>query len=193
ILLDISLGQKILNQAAELSYIALFDNPNNLTKQIQQLFNQQTQQHFIFTQQDDGEGLTSLTRSFHLNLTAMSLLAFIVGLFIAYNGVRYSLLKRQKLLVQLQQQGVPQRSLLLALLFELLILVLVGSLVGFILGLQLSHWLQPMIALTLEQLYGARLMPGVWQWSWLYQAIGLTFFAALLACYPLFKTLAKQP
>ncbi|GIU06734.1 MULTISPECIES: FtsX-like permease family protein [unclassified Shewanella] len=193
ILMDISLGQKILNQAAELSYIALFDNPNNLTKQIQQLFNQQTQQHFIFTQQDDGEGLTSLTRSFHLNLTAMSLLAFIVGLFIAYNGVRYSLLKRQKLLVQLQQQGVPQRSLLLALLFELLILVLVGSLVGFILGLQLSHWLQPMIALTLEQLYGARLMPGVWQWSWLYQAIGLTFFAALLACYPLFKTLAKQP
>ncbi|WP_299804391.1 FtsX-like permease family protein [uncultured Shewanella sp.] len=193
ILMDISLGQKILNRTGELSYIALFANPDRLTKQIQQLFNQQSQQYFDFTQQDDGEGLTSLTRSFHLNLTAMSLLAFIVGLFIAYNGVRYSLLKRQKLLVQLQQQGVPQRALLLALLFELLILVLIGSLVGFILGLQLSHWLQPMIALTLEQLYGARLMPGVWQWSWLYQAIGLTFFAALLACYPLFKTLAKQP
>lgn len=193
ILMDISLGQRLLNRRGELSYIALFGQPQSLTQAVNQAFNGQGSLYFNLTPQDDGEGLTSLTRSFHLNLSAMSLLAFVVGLFIAYNGVRYSLLKRQKLLVQLQQQGVPQRALLLALLFELLILVFIGSLVGFILGLQLSHWLQPMIALTLEQLYGARLMPGVWQWSWLYQSIGLTFLAALLACYPLFSQLAKQP
>ncbi|MCK8044872.1 ABC transporter permease [Shewanella sp. 1CM18E] len=193
IFMDISLGQQLLNRQGQLSYIALFGQADGLTKQVNDTFAQQTSQHFDFAEQDQGEGLTSLTRSFHLNLTAMSLLAFVVGLFIAYNGVRYSLLKRQKLLVQLQQQGVPQRALLSALLIELFSLVLVGSFAGFILGLQLSHWLQPMIALTLEQLYGARLMPGLWQWSWLYQAIGLTFFSALLACYPLFNTLAKQP
>ncbi|MCL1107987.1 ABC transporter permease [Shewanella schlegeliana] len=192
ILMDISLGQRLLNRTGELSYIALFGQAETLTKAVNQAFNEQSTQYFNFTPQDDGEGLTSLTRSFHLNLSAMSLLAFVVGLFIAYNGVRYSLLKRQKLLVQLQQQGVPQQALLLALLLELFTLVLIGSLLGFILGLQLSHWLQPMIALTLEQLYGARLMPGLWQWSWLYQAIGLTFLAALLACYPLFNHLAKQ-
>ncbi|MDR8525176.1 ABC transporter permease [Shewanella fidelis] len=193
ILMDISLGQRLVNRRGQLSYIALFGQAEQLTQQVNQVFNHQTSQFFDIAVQDDGEGLTSLTRSFHLNLTAMSLLAFVVGLFIAYNGVRYSLLKRQKLLVQLQQQGVPQNALLLALLTELLALVIIGSLVGFILGLQLSHWLQPMIALTLEQLYGARLMPGLWQWSWLYQAVGLTFIAALVACYPLFTTLAKQP
>ncbi|MGS0692621.1 FtsX-like permease family protein [Shewanella sp. 30m-9] len=193
ILMDISLAQQLLNRPGQLSYIALFGQADTLTEQVKQAFNEQTSEHFDFAVQDDGEGLTSLTRSFHLNLTAMSLLAFVVGLFIAYNGVRYSLLKRQRLLVQLQQQGVPQRALLVALLIELFSLVLLGSLAGFILGLQLSHWLQPMIALTLEQLYGARLMPGLWQWSWLYQAVGLTFFAALLACFPLFTTLAKQP
>ncbi|MCL1145583.1 ABC transporter permease [Shewanella marinintestina] len=193
ILMDISLGQQLLNKPNQLSYIALFGQAEALTQQVNEAFNQQTSSHFNLAVQDDGEALTDLTRSFHLNLTAMSLLAFVVGLFIAYNGVRYSLLKRQKLLVQLQQQGVPQRCLLLALLIELFSLVLIGSLAGFVLGLQLSHWLQPMIALTLEQLYGARLMPGIWQWSWLYQAIALTFAAALLACYPLFNTLAKQP
>ncbi|MGS0682965.1 FtsX-like permease family protein [Shewanella sp. 125m-7] len=193
ILMDISLAQQLLNSPGQLSYIALFGPADTLREQVNQVFNYQTREYFDFAVQDDGEGLTSLTRSFHLNLTAMSLLAFVVGLFIAYNGVRYSLLKRQKLLVQLQQQGVPQQALLSALLIELFSLVLIGSLVGFILGLQLSHWLQPMISLTLEQLYGARLMPGLWQWNWLYQAIGLTFFAALVACYPLFNTLAKQP
>ncbi|MCL1139990.1 ABC transporter permease [Shewanella pneumatophori] len=193
ILMDISLGQRLVNRPGQLSYIALFGQTEQLTQKLNQVFNHQTSQYFDIAVQDDGEGLTSLTRSFHLNLTAMSLLAFVVGLFIAYNGVRYSLLKRQKLLVQLQQQGVPQQALLFALLIELFSLVLIGSLAGFVLGLQLSHWLQPMIALTLEQLYGARLLPGLWQWSWLYQAIGLTFVAALLACYPLFTTLAKQP
>lgn len=192
ILMDISLGQRLLNRSGELSYIALFGDADRLTEQLKQNF-KRTSLYFNFTQQDDGEGLTSLTRSFHLNLSAMSLLAFVVGLFIAYNGVRYSLLKRQKLLVQLQQQGVTRQSLLFALLLELFILVFIGSLLGFVLGLQLSHWLQPMISLTLEQLYGARLMPGLWQWSWLFQAIGLTFLAALLACYPLFNALAKQP
>lgn len=193
ILMDISLGQQLLNQPGELSYIALFGNPSQLTARVTELFSRHSVKLFDLAQQDEGQGLTSLTRSFHLNLTAMSLLAFVVGLFIAYNGVRYSLLKRQKLLVQLQQQGVPQRALLIALFIELLTLVIVGSVLGFILGLQLSHWLQPMIALTLEQLYGARLLPGLWQWSWLYQAIGLTFVAAICACLPLFNALAKQP
>ncbi|ACJ31097.1 Conserved hypothetical protein [Shewanella piezotolerans WP3] len=193
ILMDISLGQKLLNKYGKLSYIALFGDTNKLSTQVTQIFSGQSAKQFEIAEQDEGEGLTSLTRSFHLNLTAMSLLAFVVGLFIAYNGVRYSLLKRQKLLVQLQQQGIPQRALLTALMLELLALVVIGSILGFILGLQLSHWLQPMIALTLEQLYGARLLPGVWQWSWLYQAIGLTFVAAICACFPLFNALAKQP
>ena len=193
ILMDISLGQTLLNKPGELSYIALFGDAAQLKTRVQQIFHNQSQPLFDIAEQDDGEGLTSLTRSFHLNLTAMSLLAFVVGLFIAYNGVRYSLLKRQKLLVQLQQQGVPQQALLIALLLELLGLVVIGSILGFILGLQLSHWLQPMIALTLEQLYGARLLPGLWQWSWLYQAIALTFVAAICACLPLFKALATQP
>lgn len=193
ILMDISLGQRLLDKYGQLSYIALFGDANKLSTQVTQTFSEQSSQQFEIAEQDEGEGLTSLTRSFHLNLTAMSLLAFVVGLFIAYNGVRYSLLKRQKLLVQLQQQGIPQLALLTALMLELLVLVVIGSILGFILGLQLSHWLQPMIALTLEQLYGARLLPGLWQWSWLYQAVGLTFVAAICACFPLFNALAKQP
>ncbi|MBL4816760.1 MAG: ABC transporter permease, partial [Shewanella sp.] len=58
---------------------------------------------------------------------------------------------------------------------------------------QLSHWLQPMVSVTLEQLYGAKIFPGHWQWSWLFQAIGLTFLAALAASASLFIQLIRQP
>ncbi|QLE84196.1 FtsX-like permease family protein [Shewanella sp. Scap07] len=189
LLMDISLAQRLMGQKGQLSYIALF---GELTYQIPQLESLIAQQALL-VENDNGASMTALTDSFHLNLTAMSLLAFIVGLFIAYNGVRYSLLKRQHLLTQLQQHGILKISLIAAVISELFVLVIIGAVIGFILGLQLSYWLQPMVSVTLEQLYGANILPGKWHWSWLAQALLLTFFAALLACSSLFVDLYRQP
>lgn len=193
ILADISLAQALLGLQGKLSYIALFSDRDKLVEvknRLEQLGI--TPQQASFSQQDQGQALMALTRSFHLNLNAMSMLAFVVGLFIAYNGVRYSLMKRQKLLIQLLQQGIERRVIMGALLAELTALVVLGSTIGFILGLQLSHWLQPMVSMTLEQMYGAHLLPGAWQWAWLVQAIGLTLVAALAACLPLYIDLTRQ-
>ncbi|GGI78065.1 ABC transporter permease [Shewanella gelidii] len=193
IVADISFAQTLLGKTGRLSYIALFDPHPQLETLLQQALGEGYDQHLRLIKQDQGEALTALTQSFHLNLNAMSLLAFIVGLFIAYNGVRYSLLKRQTLLVKLLQQGVTRQALMAGLLTELLALVILGSCVGFVTGLQLSQWLQPLVALTLEQLYGAQLLPGQFQWRWLFQAIVLTLVAAGLACIPLYLQLSRQP
>lgn len=192
-LTDISLAQGLLGMQGKLSYIALFSDRDKLAALKQRLDTLGiTPDLASYNQQDQGQALMALTHSFHLNLNAMSMLAFVVGLFIAYNGVRYSLMKRQRLLIQLLQQGLERLEVMLALLAELLFLVILGSLIGFILGLQLSHWLQPMVAMTLEQLYGAHLLPGIWQWYWLAQAIVLTLVAALAACLPLYVDLTRQ-
>ncbi|MDB1124195.1 ABC transporter permease [Vibrio algarum] len=189
VLMDISLAQRLLRRFEKLSYIALFDLAEQDQKPLTQLLGDRA----VLSQSDNGENLTALTESFHLNLTAMSMLAFIVGLFIAYNGVRYSLLKRQRLFIQLQQIGMAKIPLLLALFFELFGLILIGSVIGFIAGLQLSHWLHPMVSVTLEQLYDARILPGIWRWSWLWQAILLTMISTALACGSLFTQLLRQP
>jgi putative ABC transport system permease protein len=216
LLADISLAQPLLNMQGKLSYIAVFDsgagnsgiadsNAADLTvsgsdaQLIARLIDVLTQAGIdtsklnFTTQTSEGESLTALTASFHLNLDAMSMLAFVVGLFIAYNGVRYSLMKRQKLLVQIMQQGLDRRTVMLALSIEILSLVFVGCVLGFIVGLQLSQWLQPMVAITLEQLYGAQLLPGIWQWQWFAQALILTLSAAFAACIPMLISLIKTP
>lgn len=188
--LDISLAQQLLKREGTLSYIALFGEPQRLKAQLKQ--SGLPLDKLNISEQDKGAALTALTRSFHLNLNAMGMLAFVVGLFIAYNGVRYSLMKRRRLLLLLLKQGLGRRALMLALLLELLLLVFIGSASGFILALQLSQWLQPMVALTLEQLYGATLLPGNWRWQWLAEGAGLTLIAALLACVPLYLELCHQ-
>jgi putative ABC transport system permease protein len=188
-LVDISFAERLLNRSGKLSYIAIFENQNEQEKKWNSIVAEQGQ-WIDNTQSGD---LDSLTDSFHLNLTAMSMLAFLVGLFIAYNGVKYSLLKRRRLLVQLQQSGLNSTTVFAALLVELTIMVLLGSLLGFIFGMQLSHWLHPTVALTLEQLYGATLLPGSWQWSWLFQALAITLAAALGACWQHFRGSVQQP
>lgn len=167
-LMDIGFAQRLLGKEQQLSYVAVFDSSN--PERWQNIIADKGQ-WISNTQSTD---LGALTDSFHLNLTAMSLLAFVVGLFIAYNGVKYSLLKRNRLLVQVQQAGMTPKAVFVGLLIELLVLVFIGASVGFVLGMQLSHWLHPTVALTLEQLYGATLLPGTWQWLWWAQALLLT-------------------
>tara|TARA_Y100000588_G_scaffold364095_1_gene427407 strand:+ start:4687 stop:7197 length:2511 start_codon:yes stop_codon:yes gene_type:complete len=188
-LMDIGFAQQLLNKQGQLSYIAVFNVENQVQDNWQNLIAEQGQ----WITNNQSTDLGSITDSFHLNLTAMSLLAFLVGLFIAYNGVKYSLLKRSRLLVQIQQAGVSPSIVFSALLIELTVLVTLGASLGFILGIQLSHWLHPTVAITLEQLYGATLLPGTWQWSWLVQALLLTLAATLAACWQHFKQRIHQP
>ncbi|MBM7037037.1 ABC transporter permease [Vibrio ulleungensis] len=187
LLMDISLAQRLLDRQGELSYIALFTTqlPSGIDKWIE---GQATLQR-----NESGNDLQALTDSFHLNLTAMSLLAFLVGLFIAYNGVRYSLLKRDRLLMQLQHVGIAKKTLLSALVVELTLLVVLGSAIGFVLGLQLSHWLHPLVAITLEQLYSATLLPGEWKVAWFIQAMLLSLISALVACSAQFVKMINTP
>ncbi|MFA0147152.1 FtsX-like permease family protein [Vibrio lentus] len=188
-LMDIGFAQQLLNKQGQLSYIAVFNTNSDTQGKWQSLIGAQGQ----WISNNQSTDLGSITDSFHLNLTAMSLLAFLVGLFIAYNGVKYSLLKRNRLLVQIQQAGVAPSIVFSALLIELTVLVTLGASLGFILGIQLSHWLHPTVAITLEQLYGATLLPGTWQWQWLVQALLLTLAATLVACWQHFKQRIRQP
>lgn len=188
LLTDISFAQQLLNKPGRISYVALMRESDVENPQLSQLL----QDNNNLQREDGGSSLTKLTASFHLNLQAMAMLAFLVGLFIAYNGIRYSLMKRQRLMLKVLQLGVSRKALMAALIIELVLLVHLGSAIGFVLGLQLSQWLQPMVAMTLEQLYGARLLPGQWQLSWLMEAIALTLATALGACIPLYRSLTRQ-
>lgn len=192
-LMDIGFAQQLLNKQGQLSYIAVFHSGDKGNKDTQAYWQKLIGEQGQWIANNQSTDLGSLTDSFHLNLTAMSLLAFLVGLFIAYNGVKYSLLKRNRLLVQVQQAGVAPSIVFSALLVELTLLVTIGASLGFVLGMQLSHWLHPTVALTLEQLYGATLLPGTWQWQWWAQALLLTLAATLLACWQHFKQRVRQP
>ncbi|BBI49950.1 hypothetical protein HORIV_23710 [Vreelandella olivaria] len=96
-----------------------------------------------------------LTESFHLNLTALGLLAWVVGLFIVQAALGLALEQRLGMLRTLRVLGVSGRRLVVALSIELLLLGLVGALAGIASGVWLARLLLPDVAATLGSLYGA--------------------------------------
>jgi putative ABC transport system permease protein len=97
--------------------------------------------------------LAQLTRAFDLNLTALSLLALLVGGFLIYNTMSFSVIQRRRALAILRTLGVARGQLARNLLLEALALGLVGSTLGVALGALLSRSLVRLTARAVSDLY----------------------------------------
>lgn len=96
-----------------------------------------------------------LTRSFHLNLTAFSLLAFLVGLFIAHAAIGLAFEQRLAGLKIVRAIGVSRGEAVGLMIAELVLLAIVAGLIGVVLGYFLAAALAPNVAASLSGLFGA--------------------------------------
>ena len=129
--------------------------------------------------------LEQMTRAFHLNLTALSLLALIVGVFLIYNTLTFSIVQRRQLIGLLRVQGVSRGQVFALVLCEAAALGTVGTLLGIALGVVLGHGLVQLVTRTISDLYYVlavrelSVTPGV-----LVKGILLGVGASLLAALP---------
>ena len=139
--------------------------------------------------------LSALTNAFHLNLTAMGMLSFLVGIFIFYQAMSLSFVQRQLLVGMLRQAGVTDFQLAKALLVELSLLILVSWICGNMFGLMLANRLIPSVSASLHDLYGANVGLAIhWQWSWSLYSLVMAVIGALGSCaWPLWRLLKSQP
>lgn len=183
---DIYLAQHWLNMEGQLSRLLLFDH----TQHSQLSAELATRLRLILPQSD--HDISRLTASFHLNLTALSLLAFLVGLLMVYSAIHLALTQRLTLRRILFSCGVSQRELMAWLLVELLILSGLIALPGLVLGYWIAALLLPDLSASLTGLYGAQISGDLqlsWQW-WLqgvFMAWGGTLIAAIVPLLKLIK------
>ena len=97
--------------------------------------------------------LEQMTSAFHTNLTAMSLLAMLVGGFIVYNTMTFAVLQRRPLLGSLRMLGVTRSQLFLLVLTEALVLALIGALIGMLVGIAVGAGLVQLVTRTINDIY----------------------------------------
>ncbi|HEX5755658.1 MAG TPA: ABC transporter permease, partial [Arenimonas sp.] len=149
LLVDIGVAQRLLGMPGELSRLLL---PAGAQGALPAPWDERLR----WNPASEDNDLDRLTESFHLNLTALGLLAFAVGLFIVHAAIGLALEQRRPLLRTLRATGVSVRYLLLALTLELGVLALLGGIAGVASGYVLASLLLPDVAASLRGLYGAQ-------------------------------------
>jgi putative ABC transport system permease protein len=99
------------------------------------------------------ETLRQMTRAFRTNLTAMSLLAMLVGGFIIYNTMTFAVLQRRSLLGSLRTLGCTRTQLFALVLSEAMAFALAGALLGLALGILTGWGLLQLVTRTINDIY----------------------------------------
>jgi putative ABC transport system permease protein len=99
------------------------------------------------------EFVVELTRAFDVNLTALSLLALIVGLFLAYNTMTFSVVQRRATIGVLRALGVTRQEIVATVLAEALAMGLIATALGLGAGVILGAGLVRLVTRTINDLY----------------------------------------
>jgi putative ABC transport system permease protein len=94
-----------------------------------------------------------MTEAFGLNLTALSLLALVVGMFLIYNTVTFSVIQRRPMLGTLRALGMTRREIFGLILLEALLLGLLGTVLGLGLGVLLGRGAVEAVTQTVNDLF----------------------------------------
>ena len=94
-----------------------------------------------------------MTAAFRLNLTALSLLALVVGMFLIYNTVSFSVVQRRSILGILRALGMTRRELFIMILIEAASLGLIGTALGLGLGVLLGRGAVQAVTQTINDLF----------------------------------------
>ena len=165
-----------------------------LTETEQQRFSDQFGGRLMLSNQSEALDLSQLTQSLHTNLTALGLLSFVVGTFIVFNAVNFSLHARQQAFRVLRDLGAARQAIVAAIAAESLIWAVTGALLGTLLAQPLSAALMPAVAATMQNIYGASVssLP-IFNTGLFWEALLLAFTGLILALVlPLLRATAMS-
>lgn len=157
-LTDISTAQELLGQEGFLSHIDLILPPE---ADLQPILDVLPPNALLQRANLRNETLDQLTAAFELNLSALSLLGVVVGMFLIYNTISFSVVQRRPILGVLRCLGVTRREIFGLVLTEALVLSAIGTLIGLGLGIILGRGLVGLVTQTINDLFFSLTVQGI--------------------------------
>ncbi len=141
------------------------------------------------------QSVAQMTRAFSLNLTALSLLALIVGMFLIYNTMTFSVVQRRSLIGMLRTLGVTRAEIFSLILAEAALIGVLGTAAGILLGVILAHGLVQLVTQTITDLYFVvSVRELTLTWFGLLKGLGLGLGATIVAALaPALEATTAQP
>ncbi|SCZ50273.1 ABC transporter permease [Thiohalomonas denitrificans] len=146
---DIATAQELLDMVGRLSHIDLILEP----AEVEPIRTRLPSGIHLQRAENRTRVMEQMTRAFSVNLTALSLLALLVGLFLIYNTMTFSVVQRRPLLGNLRALGASRREIFWLIAGEALFLGAVGTAIGIGVGIALAQGLLGLVTRTINDLY----------------------------------------
>ncbi len=150
LLADISTAQELAGMEGRLSRIDLILSNTNAVEKVEQWL---PEGYRVIQASARTSTIQQMSAAFQLNLTALSLLALVVGLFLIYNTMTFSVVQRRGMFGTLRCLGVTRREIFSMVLAEAFLIGLLGGLLGIALGLALGQVTVRLVTQTVNDLY----------------------------------------
>ncbi len=151
LLTDIATAQTVLGMRGQLSSIQLQLPPDETARlTIEMMLSRDTQLEGGLHRQ---QSMASITEAFQTNLTAMSLLALLVAIFLIYNTMTFLVMRRRPIIEILRALGVSRTGILSCLVLEAVFVGLSASMMGVVIGSQLAEFLLALVERSINDLY----------------------------------------
>ena len=157
LLTDIATAQELFGMVGRLSRIDLIATP----AQAAQIAATLPSSLRVVPASEQANTVVQLAAAFQLNLTAFSLLALVVGMFLIYNTTLFSVVQRRRVLGILRCVGVTGREIFAMILIEAAIAGAIGSVIGLGLGILLGRLTVGLVTQTINDLYFSVTVRGV--------------------------------
>ncbi len=154
VLADISTAQEITGKLGRLDRIDLILPSGSAAEPAANAIRTGLPQGIVLLASESRSGsLDQLTAAFRVNLTALSLLALVVGLFLIYNTMTFSVVQRRALFGTMRCLGVTRAEIFRLVVTEAVAVGVIGALLGTGLGLLMGQTTTRMILRTINDLY----------------------------------------
>lgn len=151
LVMDVSAAQELLDQTGVLSRIDL-ELDDGARRRLESILPASLT---LKRSESRTHAMAQMTRAFQINLSALSLLALLIGAFLIYNTQTLFVLNRREALAVWRTLGVTRARIMIQVLSEAAWLAVAGCVIGGLAGLVLSQVLLELVARTINDLYFA--------------------------------------
>jgi putative ABC transport system permease protein len=185
-LMDIAAAQNVFDKIGRLDRIDIqFLNPLNF-ESMQEKISALLPQHMkVERPQRKNRQVEKMLKAFQYNLTALSFVALLVALYLIYNMIALSVVRRRVEIGTLRAIGATPKLIALIFFLEAGVIGVIGSILGIGLGYFFAQFSLDAVSLTVNNLYAPSYVTEVdfkWarMWPYFILGVGLSFISALI-------------
>jgi len=153
-IIDIAHAQEAFGKVGLLDRIDLILDPDASPEAVIQRLKETLGPHLTIRRpQSRNNQVETMIGAFNLNLTALSFVALFVGMFLIYNSMSISVIRRRREIGIIRSLGVSEKSILALFLVEGAILGFLGALLGIGIGIVMARFTLTSVSKTVTALY----------------------------------------